>query len=525
MSKAYNFLFKYFEKENIYIDKSEFIFQVSSHPNHPSVLSIVDTLDFFGIENAMIKVDLFEIDLLPKRFAVLLENESNETQLYFVEKKGRELNLFDENNKRKNVTKDSIKERWSGIVLLVEKNKEEIILPKAKKTNWFFTIPLVCLFLAILFFAKSSLEIKLLFFFIFIGLIFSFATIKELFDSKNDSFNKFCNLTESTSCSSVVNSDKWRFFKIINLSDLSIVFFVFQFVGLFFSVLLNNEESFIKIIFYLLLLVSPLFFISIYYQKFVEKKWCPLCLVIILISVSELVYINLNINFRSIFSLNLLLLFSFIFIAISYLWISIKEILVEKKDLKEFKLKALKFQRNYQIFKNSLLSSSKITLPKTPIVLGNKNSKTILTVITNPFCGHCQKVHEIVDKILDTNNDIQVQLIIKTNLENEDQKRRKFYTSIINSFIQKDENYFINSFKDWFNNKDVDKWLNKYELVDSNEMIINSFYENHNNWCVQNNFNYTPAIFINGYEYPEQFNREDLIFFVKEIVEDDTFNV
>lgn len=523
MSNSYNFLFKYFEKENIYIDKSEFIFQVSSHPNYPSVLSIIDTLDFFGIENAMIKVDLFEINILPKRFVVLLENNNNETQLYLIEKDGYDLVLFDENNKRKKITKESIKERWSGIILLVENNKVEMIPSKSKKTNLFFGITFISLFLLFLFFTESDFKIKFLFFFNLLGLIFSFAIIRELFDSKNDFFNKFCNLTESTSCSSVVNSDKWSFFKIINLSDLSILFFVFQFVGLFFSILLNIERNFIDVIFYLLLMASPLFFISIYYQKFVEKKWCPLCLVIILISLSEMIYIHFWINFSNVFPLNLFLLFSSLFVCISYLWILIKEILVEKKELKEFKLKALKFQRNYEIFKNSLLSSTKIILPKTPIVLGNKNSKTIVTVITNPFCGHCQKVHEIVDKILDTNNDIQVQLIIKTNLENEDQKRRKFYTSIINNFIQKDENYFINSFKDWFNNKDVDKWLNKYEHWNSNEMIINSFYDNNYNWCVQNNFNYTPAIFINGFEYPKQFERDNLIFYIKEIIEDDIF--
>lgn len=47
MDENFNFLFYYLEKENLTIDKSEFLFQIQSHPDYPSSLSIADTLSFF----------------------------------------------------------------------------------------------------------------------------------------------------------------------------------------------------------------------------------------------------------------------------------------------------------------------------------------------------------------------------------------------------------------------------------------------------------------------------------------------
>lgn len=47
MTKNYNYLSQYLEKEDIFIGKNEFLFQIQSHPNYPSLLSVADTLRIF----------------------------------------------------------------------------------------------------------------------------------------------------------------------------------------------------------------------------------------------------------------------------------------------------------------------------------------------------------------------------------------------------------------------------------------------------------------------------------------------
>lgn len=56
MTENYNYLFQYLEKEGIFIDKNEFLFQMQSHPYYPSLLSVADTLSFFGVINGIVRV-------------------------------------------------------------------------------------------------------------------------------------------------------------------------------------------------------------------------------------------------------------------------------------------------------------------------------------------------------------------------------------------------------------------------------------------------------------------------------------
>lgn len=63
MTENFAFLFQYLKKENITIDQDEFIFQLNSHPETPSLLALSDTLSFFNIDNLATKINFenFEI--------------------------------------------------------------------------------------------------------------------------------------------------------------------------------------------------------------------------------------------------------------------------------------------------------------------------------------------------------------------------------------------------------------------------------------------------------------------------------
>lgn len=52
MAENFNFLFQYLDKVDIILNKPEFEFQIQSHPNYPTLVSIADTLIFFKIVNA-----------------------------------------------------------------------------------------------------------------------------------------------------------------------------------------------------------------------------------------------------------------------------------------------------------------------------------------------------------------------------------------------------------------------------------------------------------------------------------------
>ncbi len=516
-----NFLFQYLEKEDIAIDEAEFEFQIQSHPDYPSLLAVSDTLSFFNIDNGVIRAAISDIELLPNRFVALLKEKKSISKLYFIEKKGTAYFCFHD-KKTAVISKSELESRWEGIVLLAEKPTNEEAL-KPNKKGWSWALPLFTLLFLTLVLAplETTLSTKLFLFFPSVGLLFSVAALKDLFDAKSELLNSFCNVTASTSCASVVGSNKWKIFEIVNFSDLSMVFFSFQFIGLFFSFLTNNADSFFTLQKLLLVFAVPVIFASLYYQKYVEKKWCPICLVIISIIILELGYLFVFQNVDFTFAVQSILLNGLVFMSVLMAWLGLKKLLTSQKELKEFQFKGSRFMRNYEIFKNNLLASEKTELSDSPIVLGNKESQLEIVLITSPFCGYCKEAHEMLEKIALANKDnLKVKIIINADIDSLDEEKKTFFRTLMSIYLQKGESLFLEALTNWFANKDLKKWLDSYKY-DYNKEKIDAAYKQQNQWCIDNNSYLTPSIFINGYRYPKNYEREYLKFFVGELLEDE----
>lgn len=520
MNDFLNFLFHYLEKEEILLDKPEFLFQVQSHPNYPSLLAISDTLSFFNIDNAAARVEFSEIDDMPDRFITLLSEHLSMPHLYFIEKKNNSY-FGTKDKKTVEIPKASLESRWNNVVLLAARSQEEIIVKKEKQHwDWFLSALCLILFVAIVFLFNGDLQTYSFFMFPTIGLLFSVAALKDLFGAKSNLLNDFCNITASTSCATVVNSDKWKIFKTINFSDLSILFFTTQFLSLFILILSGDSITFFSIQKIILLISLPVILASLYYQKFVEKKWCPICLVIIGILLIEMVYLFLFEMDSFAISYKPLIVFGLVSATVALVWPLLKKLLTQQKELKEFQFKANRFLRNYEIFKNSLLAKERIEMPYSPIILGNKESETQITIITNPFCGHCKEVHEILHKILDKYHDfLQVKIIFKTDIEIESVENIKFFRNLMGIYFEKGETQFRHALNHWFKVTNVNDWMQLFQTETDGEKV-ESIYNLQNDWCRENNFSYTPAIFINGYEYPNVYERSNLGFFINELIED-----
>lgn len=516
MSSTTNTTMLYLKKENITIDESEFEFQVSSHPDYPSLLSVVDALNFFSVENCAFQLEFDQVEQLPNRFIALLKGENAIPALFFVQQK-KDRYFYTNNGKEKSTTKENLKSLWLGTVLLLD--TPETQQKQTKNNKWLLPSIITMIFAGVLFLFENHWVNLLFFIFPVLGILLSVAALKDLFGTKSELINSFCNLTATTSCNTVVDSKKWKIFEIISFSDLSIVLFGFQFLGLFAFMVSGNAGVFLATQKVLLLGASPVILASLYFQKFVEKKWCPICLAIILIVLAEVSYLFFTIPFNfTIFSPNTTILLSFVFISVTFIWIALKKMLVTNKEAKETQVKNNRFIRNYQVFKNNLLAESKKKLPNSTIVLGNKQSFTHITVVSNPFCGHCKNTHEILDKILERQaQNIQLKVILRTDLKKQSKENAQLFRNLY-YLANKDANTFSMALKEWFDKKNIKEWLQKYEVDKTNNWTDEIEY--HNNWCELNRIDFTPAIFINGYAYPKLYEKEHLEHFVNELVED-----
>ena len=518
MIQNFNYLFQYLEKENISFDKNEFEFQIHSHPDYPSLLAIADTLSFFKVDNLSVRIKKDEIDVLPALFIAFLNEEFNTPSLFLVEKRGDNY-LILKDKITITISHHELQQRWLEIVLLVEKLEIETIKIDKKNFNSLFLTLLILTFGSVLYSLNATTKEILFLLLPTIGILFSIAALKDLFNAKSELINSFCNITASTNCVSVVNSSKWKIFELVNFSDLSIVFFASQFLGVLVFMFSGNANTYFAIQQILLLSAIPVIFLSIYYQKFVEKKWCPICLVIIGIILLELGYSYVFYNDYFSIPLKEIIIFGFVFLSILLAWSNLKKLLTNHKELKEFQLKSLRFERNYTVFKNSLLAKEKAQLPQSSIILGNKESNTVITIISNPFCGHCKEAHEVIETILEKHhNDIQLQVILKTNLEAENEEGKKMFRSLIGIYKQDGATIFIKALKAWFDNKNIEDWFGLFPIKATT--VFDATFKNQYKWCEENDYNFTPTIFVNGYEYPQIFDRKNLEFYINELVED-----
>lgn len=523
MKNEFKFLFEYLKVENITIDKNEFLFQVQSNPNFPSLLSIADTLHFFNIDNLITRIDFIQINSLPDTFCALLKDKNGVNIMSFIKKKDSFFYITNSIESIK-VKVEDLEKKWIGIVLVVEK---EIIVEKKSSINkevilFGFSI---AFFLIVFFDFKQVFLIKFFYAFPILGVVFSVFSLKELFGFKSEFINNICNIGSFSDCSSVIKSNKWKVFKYFNYSDLSIVFFSSQFVALFFFSLMGNVFDFFYIQKTLFFLSIPILITSIYYQIIVEKKMCPICLLIIATFVLEFLYIKHLINLTSNFSITSIYLYSFILTFVGSIWFSIKHIIENNKELMQFKLEANRFSRNYSLFKNNIISNKKIEFTKKHIVIGNVDCRKILTVITNPFCNYCKDVHFLIDDILlKYNDDIQVQIIFNVDIDNENEDVKNFLRRLFEIYNEDGAIKFQESLSFWFIEKEIKKWLNIYGISKMNNMQTDlKFFEDFN-WCATNDLNYTPIVFLNGYQYPSFYNKKDLIYFIDDFIDDSVFN-
>jgi len=518
----FNYIFDYIKNEGVIFDKDEFVFQMQSHPDYPFLLSITDTFTFFKIDNGAFKLEFSEIKLLPNDFITLLKEGNSKPQLVYIKKKEKKYQII-KGNEVFEIDEIILKEKWLGIVLLVEKSesKEAVVINNEDKISTFFLLLFSVMLIIVLFFLSKDVSSLLYLIFPALGLIFSIVALKDLFGVKSKILNQLCNITVSTSCESVISSKRWNVFKIVNFSDLSIIFFAFQFYGF----LVFNLTGSVKEYFYLQKIIHfaiiPVIFISFYYQKFIEKKWCPICLVISGIILSEMFYLFLIKSDIHNFSINAVLVFGFTFMHIVFVWIFLKKLLTKQKELKEFYIKSRRFQRNYKLFKNSLLSTEKINInPINFINLGDPNSRIKISLITSPFCSYCKDVHKIIDSILETHEKkIQVKLIFKTNFELDSEEVKMFFRNLLSIYISKGEEAFKTKLADFFEYNKIDE-RNLLQKKQLNIEKLDVFYSNMNIWCLKNDINFTPNIFINGYQYPSFYEIEDLKYFIADLIED-----
>ena len=520
-----NCLFQYLKKEKIIIDQNEFDYQLQSHSDYPSLLSISDTLSFFKINNLATRIENEDLEYLPNNFMGLIKEGNQDTFLAFLERKENGFQYF-KDGKSNLVSNKMFEKMFQNIVLLAENEENET---PTKKSNNFVIYTLIFLGIIYLFsiFANGFSLLAFIFVcFATIGFYLSLEAIYYELGIQTKFSEAVCTITTNSDCDAVINAKKSRFLEKFSFSGASITFFTSQILALLLFSISKQLTDFYNITTIILFFSIPVTFFSFYQQIIVAKKWCPICLAIICIIYAEIVSLLVYNNFS--FAINTISIAYFLLVLVGshIASVFVKSIIKQNLDFKSTISENNRFKRKYSLFKMVLLSSDKVNekiIISSNILLGNPEAKLKITVVSSPFCGHCKEMHKIIDEILELHKDkICFDLHFNFDGSKSDEKSKRVHQKLVQIYFSEGQDVFMKALHNWFENKEENKLLlnltSKITDLRINEILYEQF-----SWNQENKITYTPAIIINNYLFPKEYDRNDLIYFINDLEDDADF--
>ena len=488
----------------------EFLFQFQSHPNHPSALAFSDTLNFLGIKNDAYELEKEYWDELPKEFITLYNNN-----FALVQRNGSQANVI--TNEVEIIPFEKLKEQSINFILLFEKTATENHSQSKNTLSYFILIVVIGVLLLSNWWSWNLWSF--LFQLLSLAGVYIFLEIfKQKFGSESPVLQSFCEVgskqkTTEDTCEKIIQSKDFELFG-LKFSDYGFVYFV----AILLLPLIISKTSVVFLVITSLSLFSIIY--SVYYQ-ILKKIFCRICVLAIAILVLQ--FSIAYFHFQDSFLVTELLVALFNFLVSFFVIHSFSKLIEEKEEFKNQNIKNLRFKRNYDLFKRELTDNEKIEFTdKQAFFIGNGDAKIHISVVSNPYCGFCKDAHKILEDLLKKYpNEISAQMRFNYSSERTDEKYTQLISDFLSIYKNKSQKEFLNSVDAWFKNKDESE-IKRKSGTENHEDLSNII-----RMTAENSFaglTFTPVFIINGYKFPDKYDREDIHYFISELIEDEDFN-
>ncbi len=503
---------------------------LQSHPDWPSLLSISDSLKKWNIPNAAGRIEKNEIDQLPVPFIAythdreyplaIITDIKDGVVFYKTGKTGSEQTT-------KRLKTEEFFKIWDGVYLIAEPTsasgeKDFALIKKRQLVKQ--VIPFVLLAGILLFFILcltqaiqaaqlNSLAIYLQFALLVTGFIVSCLLLWYEIDKNNAALKKVCTGITKGNCDAILSSKQSKVFSWLSWSEVGFFYFAGSLLNLVFAG--NNLPAALDLLNWLSLLALPYTIFSIYYQWRVVKQWCVLCLLVqllLMLGAANTIFAGIPTTFH-LPSFSLLL-----FLLPALAWYVVKPSLLNLQKAKKEKREHLRLKFNTEIFDTLLKKQKKIANPADDlgIVLGNPAAENEIIKVCNPYCGPCSTTHPAIEKLLEENKNVKARIVFTaTNEEND--HTAKPVKHLLAIAASNNQELTKAALDDWYlaSKKEYELFAAKYPL--NGELKLRSEkIEMMNKWCRATDIQFTPTIFINGYQMPDVYSVGDLQYFLSD---------
>jgi len=394
---------------------------LNQHPDFPSLLSVSDALDEWQVDNAAIQLSHVEqLRELPTPFVVHSTNAGGLYLLIEAVANGTISSLEPASQHRQTEPEAQFAKHWSGVVLMAEKtdqsgevdyqphHRREVI----ENLRWPSVLvgALLVLCLIVLTVSESLTPPGWLWLLTkTVGLTISLLLVQKQLGHSNNLTDTLCKITGKAGCDEVLNAPAATLGGILPWADVGMLYFS---GGLLLSGLAGFQPVLWPLVGGLALLALPYTVFSLYYQGVVARQWCTLCLGVQVVLLTEGILaivqgVSLPVSWQPYgWAVAAMLL-----PAIG--WLALKPQLQQAAETEPLRRKLARFQNNPDLFTALLHQQPQAPgwLPDSVITLGNPDAEHVITVVTNPFCGPCAAIHEILEKLLTGRNTLEANVI------------------------------------------------------------------------------------------------------------------
>jgi uncharacterized membrane protein len=515
---------RYLRIEKLPLSTVQFENAVCSHPNYPSLVSVTDVLDRFGISYNVVKMRVEQFQSLELPYILHKKRAGGGGEFVFVDA------IHTRDSILKGNALNYVVFQLSGTFKSVQERDDEFLSKRYLSRLLFLTLTVLFVFTSVSTFNSFALEYFALLVTSLLGLALGSLIVSKELGLNLAVINLFCN-NNDLKCDRVLNSKGSTLFG-IKLSTAALTYFGFQltfiFLGLTFVVYRELVITTLLLFGALAILLAGF---SIYYQYLKAKAWCRLCVTLdILIIVQAPLLFHLSAGHwlvttnLSVVSYSLFVCLTLICIAAVVIFGRQKLEQISKSTSDEIRHKRIVHSET--VFTTFLSNGRRVENSKfdNEITIGNRDSPVKLIMAVNLYCNPCGEEYRRLVALMSTYpGRVNLSLRFVINRRNEAPTLHLFQYWLSSVFGKGSEEQKTRElFENWFNEMNFERFKKMYPLENRDVCIADQLVRHHQSWVQRSSIAQTPELFINGFQFPSEYRVRDLLTLIPILADHDS---
>jgi len=303
------------------------------------------------------------------------------------------------------------------------------------------------------------------------------------------------------------------------MSDIGLCYFAGKILSLMLIGVTNNSVFAVSWLLVLALCTFPYTVFSVWHQAFKIKKWCPLCLAVIVVLWAEIalaISIWSDLAFFPVTSAAVFALLTGFALPV-FAWAYVKPLWKEHIRISGYEYRYKRLKRTPD-FIHAMLAKEPVhdmEFSAEDIHLGAINAPVHITAIMSLYCQPCVKSWNVLIRLISEYSDsLRVTVRFFTGYGSL-KSDKEIYDVLATIYLQMGQESFCKALTDWYESRDIQQWKSKYFAEAT--ILSQSSFTKIARWEKELSINYTPAVFVDNRMLPQMFTIEDLEYLLKKL--------